>query len=490
MFSRSKYCHQWWLASRINAILKSSVCRRMIHRKQSMFSALQELRDIAVTPEQVDQYKEAVKIYNPTYSYEHPAFVAFPNNVADIQRCMRVANEAGITVAVKSGGHCFAGYSTTDRNGFVVSLKNMANITLTDDVITVEAGANWGDVYAALEGTDYVAVGGCVPAVGVGGYILGGGYSMLSRAYGGLACDKAVEFTMVTVDGSKVVKVSKEENEDLFWALKGGGGGNFGVLVDVALQVCARPKQFIWTRLMYEDAESTQHGLNAVGSQLSQLPRELNLDLAIHGYFGKKVLTLDAVYSDHHEDKVCEALKSLHPGKSSSSVAYDSYLAFVTEYSKRHGFVHYEVEPIYVKGAMIQSLPPDMAKYFSHLPIPPECLLELVHMGGDIQQYSQTSTAFPYRSAQYSFYTYGRFHNEASRHEVLDFATSTYNDVKQFGCTLGSYVNYMDRHLKNWTHELYGVNYTRLCELKEKWNPLGKGPLHFQQEIGSTWQPR
>ena len=453
-----------------------------------MTTALRELRDIAVTPDQTDLYSEAVKIYNPTYTYEHPAFVALPNNVRDIQRCMRVASETGVTVAIKSGGHCFAGYSITDRNGFVVSLKNMANVTLKDGTVKVEAGASWGDVYAAMEDTEYVAVGGCVPAVGIGGYILGGGYSMLSRAYGGLACDKAVEFTMVTADGDRIVKASQEENGDLFWALRGGGGGNFGVLVDVTLEVCARPKEFVWTRLTYDDADSTELCLNVVGSQLMQLPKELNLDMAIHGYSGKKLLTLDAVYSDHHEDKVKEALKSLHPGKSSSAV-FHSYLKFVTEYSKRHGFVHQEIEPIYVKGAMIHSLPPDMAKYLSLLDIPPECLLEFVHMGGDIQQHSQTSTAFPYRSAQYSFYTYGRFHNAASREEVLDFATSTYDDVKKFDCTLGSYVNYMDRHLKNWTRELYDVNYPRLCEVKEKWNPVGKGPLHFQQEIGSTWRP-
>lgn len=71
-------------------------------------------------------------------------------------------------------------------------------------------------MYSALDDTGYVAVGGCVPAVGIGGYILGGGYSMLSRGHGGLACDKAKSFTMVTADGNKVVKASAEENQDLF----------------------------------------------------------------------------------------------------------------------------------------------------------------------------------------------------------------------------------------------------------------------------------
>jgi len=466
-----------------------AVAIRTIHAGSSIRNALDELKDLAVTPEQPELYKEAVKIYNPAYSYEHPAFVAFPNNTEDIKRCLQIANKTGVPVAVKSGGHCFAGYSTTDGKGFVISLQNMNQVQLEENRVSAQAGACWGDVYSALDNTNYVAVGGCVPVVGIGGYILGGGYSMLSRAYGGLACDKAMSFTMVTADGSKVVKASATENQDLFWALKGGGGGNFGVLVDVTLEVCPRPNTFIWTRLIYDDAEQSEQGFNSVGKNLDTFPKELNLDMAIHGYFGKKTLTLDAVYSDIHEDKVQSSLKALHPTAAEPPQIFTSYLQFSTEYSKRHGFVHQEVEPIYVKGVMIDALPPPLSKYFAQVDIPPECLLEFVHMGGDIAQHSATSTAFPFRSAQYSFYTYGRFHDPAQREEVIKFATSAYETVKQSGCSLGSYVNYMDRHLKDWGKNFYGVNYPRLCEIKQKWNPLGQGSLHFQQEIGSPWEP-
>lgn len=453
--------------------------------------ALEQLKDLAVTPEQPELYKEAIKIYNPAYSYENPAFVTFPNNTEDIKRCLQIATRTGTPVAVKSGGHCFAGYSTIDSKGFVISLKNMNRVQPKGNRVTVQAGATWGDVYSILDNTSYVAVGGCVPAVGIGGYILGGGYSMLSRGYGGLACDKAVSFSMVTADGSKVVQASDRENPDLFWALKGGGGGNFGVLVDVTLEVCPRPNKFIWSKLTYDSVEDSEKGFNAVSKNLHKFPKELNLDMAIHGYFGKKTLSLDAVYSDIHEDKVQSSLQALHPTAASPPQRFTSYLQFSTEYSKRHGFVHYEVEPIYVKGVMINALPPALAKYFAYVDIPPECLLEFVHMGGDIAQHSPTSTAFPFRSAQYSFYTYGRFnpHDSKQREEVLKFATSAYDTVRESGCSLGSYVNYMDRHLRNWGENFYGINYPRLCKIKQKWNPLGQGSLHFQQEIGSSWEP-
>lgn len=473
------------------SLLESAAAIRTMHEGSAVHGALEQLKDLAVTPEQPELYKEAVKIYNPAYSAEHPAFVAFPNSTKDVKRCLQIATRTGVPVAAKSGGHCFAGYSTTDGKGFVISLKNMNQVQIKENKVSVQAGATWGDVYAALDNTDYVAVGGCVPAVGVGGYILGGGYGMLSRAYGGLACDKAVSFTMVTADGSKLVQASATENPDLFWAMKGGGGGNFGVLVDVTLEVCPRPKKFIWSRLTYDDADQSEQGFNAVGRNLNKFPKELNLDMAIHGHFGKKTLTLDAVYSDIHEDKVQSSLKALHPTTESPPQTFTSYLQFLTEYSKRHGFVHQEVEPIYVKGVMMDAFPPSLAKYFAHVDIPPECLLEFVHMGGDIAEHLPTSTAFPFRSAQYSFYTYGRFnlHHPKQREEVLKFATSAYDIVRESGCSLGSYVNYMDRHLKDWGKNFYGVNYPRLCEIKQKWNPLGQGSLHFQQEIGSSWEP-
>lgn len=308
-----------------NRFLKNATTVRKIHGG-SVRDALEQLKDIAVTPEQPDLYKEAVKIYNPAYSYEHPAFVALPNNTDDIKRCLHIANKTGAPVAVKSGGHCFAGYSTTDSNGFVIYLKNINQVQVKGNMVAVQVGACWRDVYSALDDTGYVAVGGCVPAVGIGGYILGGGYSMLSRGHGGLACDKAKSFTMVTADGNKVVKASAEENQDLFWALKGGGGGNFGILVDVTLEVCPRPNQFIWNRLIYNTTDESERGLNAVGENLNTFPKELNLDFALHGYFGKKTLTLDAVYSDIHEDKVQESLKNPHPTTETQPQMFTSYL--------------------------------------------------------------------------------------------------------------------------------------------------------------------
>lgn len=263
--------------------------------------------------------------------------------------------------------------------------------------------------------------------------------------------------------------------------------------MDVTLHVYPRPREFVWSRLTYLTTETSEQGLIAVGKNLDNFPKELNLDIALYGFHGRKELTLDAVYSDHHEDLVQDALKSLHPTETSQPRRFTSFFKFTTDYSRRHGFVHNEVEPIYIKRAMLKSFPTQLARYFAELNIPPECLIEFVHMGGDIQHIPPTATAFVAHSAQYSFYTYSRFQEPVHKEEVKKFATSTYEAVKGSGCTIGSYIsyiNYMYRELKNyWPSEYYGENYNQLCKIKEKWNPIGRGSLHFQQEIGSTWEP-
>ena len=450
-----------------------SLCKE----KSPIQEALAELKDISITPDQ-EKYKTFAEIYNPSYD-QTPGFIAVPANTHDIKRCLQVAHKFGVPVAVKSGGHCFAGYSAIDSDGFVISMYNFKSVTRKNDIATVGAGAEWRNVYEELENSEYVAVGGCCTMVCVGGYVLGGGYGLLSRSHGGLACDKLISVSMVTADGQKIVVASAKENEELFWALKGGGGGNFGLVFSAEIRLSKKPKYFVWERLEYRGTENIKRAMSLVGKFLISLPKELNLDMLLH----YNRLTLEAVYSDVNETAVIDVLNKFECTSRHKVLQSDSYAEFVEEYSKRHGYVKREANPIYIKGVLIDSLPVDLIDYFASLSIPLYCLLVFVHVGGDIKQVSPTSTAFPHRSAEYSFYTYGRYPDDT------DFALTVFNKVKESGCAIGCYVNYMDRMLENWTEEYYGCNYNRLCDVKEKWNPLKQGGLHFQQEIGSKWEP-
>lgn len=127
-----------------------------------------ELADMAVLPGDV-RFPDAVRINNPAYNMSQPAFVALPRDSFDVLRCMACAARTGVRVAIKSGGHSFAGYSTIAAPGFVVSTQLLNQVRwAASDVVTVGAGSTWIDVYSAFKqhGGLWVVTGGLCPSVG------------------------------------------------------------------------------------------------------------------------------------------------------------------------------------------------------------------------------------------------------------------------------------------------------------------------------------
>jgi FAD/FMN-containing dehydrogenase len=166
--------------------------------------------------------------------------VLFPTNAGDISQAVRFAVEHGIDLAVKGGGHSVAGTSSSD-GGLVIDLARMRKVTVdpVNKTITAQGGALWVDVDTAGGEHGLATVGGTVNHTGIGGLTLGGGYGWLTAKYG-LVIDNLLSATMVLADG-RIVTVSKTENPDLFWAIR-GAGHNFGVAVDFTYQAYDQPR--------------------------------------------------------------------------------------------------------------------------------------------------------------------------------------------------------------------------------------------------------
>ena len=144
----------------------------------------------------------------------------------DVQEALLFARLHDLAVAPRSGGHCFAGRSSSE--GMVIDVGGMASMSLDGDVATIGAGAQLGDIYASLARQGRTLVAGCGPDVGIAGLTLGGGLGILGRRYG-LTCDQLLSATVVLADGS-LVTCDAQRHPDLFWALRGAGGGQFGVV--------------------------------------------------------------------------------------------------------------------------------------------------------------------------------------------------------------------------------------------------------------------
>ena len=167
-----------------------------------------------------------------------PRLVVACRSVSDVVGAVRYATATGDRLVPRGGGHCFAGRSSTD--GILLDMSGLDGICVADDgAATIGAGARLGQVYAALHTYGRTLPAGCGPTVGITGLTLGGGIGLLGREHG-LTCDRLAGAQVVLPSGS-VVDCDRDHEPDLFWALRGAGGGQFGVVTSLRFDTVPEP---------------------------------------------------------------------------------------------------------------------------------------------------------------------------------------------------------------------------------------------------------
>lgn len=191
-------------------------------------------------------YDRAIATSNLLHRFSRPKCVVQPESVAHVQTIIKEARSKKIKITIKGNGHSYAGHSTAFE-GISLDLRRMKKVELDmksrTKTVTFDAGCQWGHVYGTLvDGghNGFIVNGGRCPTVGVSGFILGGGLGPFTRSFG-MGSDTLMEATLVTADG-RLVTVNetddpKSDKGKLFWALRGAGGGNFGVVVRLKLKV-------------------------------------------------------------------------------------------------------------------------------------------------------------------------------------------------------------------------------------------------------------
>ena len=231
-------------------------------------------------------YDAARRPDNLAYQDVRPRLVVLCRSVSDVVGAVTYAAAAGERIVPRGGGHCFAGRSSTD--GIVLDMSGLDDITVADDRgATIRAGARLGQVYTALHAHGRTLPAGCGATVGIAGLTLGGGIGLLGRKYG-LTCDHLVGAQVVLCDGS-VVDCDHDREPDLFWALRGAGGGQFGVVTSLRFDTVAEP---VTTRIeaRWPDSDAALRELVAAWQVWAPgAPDELTVNLSLASEPGARV---------------------------------------------------------------------------------------------------------------------------------------------------------------------------------------------------------
>jgi len=218
-----------------------------------------------------DEGYDAARRVNNWMHDKHPQVVVRCENAGDVMAAIDYARSNQLEIAIRGGGHSVPGFGTVE-DGLVIDLSGMRNVRVDPVTRTARAGggATWGDFNAATHAFGLATTGGIISTTGVGGLTLGGGIGYLARGLG-LSCDNLVSADVVTADG-KFVIASEKENEDLFWALR-GGGGNFGVVT--ALEFRLAPVSMIYGGPMFFELSDAAAVLSGFRDLIKDAPEQL-----------------------------------------------------------------------------------------------------------------------------------------------------------------------------------------------------------------------
>src|SRR5437667_3259432 len=425
-------------------------------------------------------YEEARKVHNGLVD-KRPALIARCRGVADIVDAVNFAQTLDLEVAVRGAGHNVAGRATID-GGLMIDLSAMKGIHVEAKACTARAqgGVTWAEFNRETQLHGLATTGGVVSSTGIAGLTLGGGLGYLIGKFG-LALDNLLSAEMVTADG-RVLLASTEENADLFWAVR-GGGGNFGVAASFEYRLHPVGPT-ITGGLVAHPFAAARDVLRFYRDLTASLPDELVLDAGlIHAPDGSGT-KLAAIL-------VCHC-GSLPAGESATrSIKEFGSPVMTTIGPMDYSALNAMLNAAYPRGALnywksnfLARLSDEaidtMTECFAKCPSPMgQAPLEHIH--GAVTRVGIGDTAFPHRTPGYDFLVLHQWIDPTENDRQIGWARNTYAAMQPF-MSSGRYVNYLDHdEAGDPVAAAYGPNYRRLRELKSKYDPSNF--FHMNQNI-------
>ncbi|MFJ3304379.1 FAD-binding oxidoreductase [Streptomyces sp. NPDC086549] len=433
----------------------------------------------------------AHQLYNTRFDGLKPAAVAYVSHADDIRTTLDYARAHGIHVAIRNGGHSYAGWSSGNGR-LIVDVSKLNRIRVSGGQAVVGAGSKLIDVYRGLTAKGVTIPAGSCPTVGVSGLVLGGGHGVVSRAYG-LTCDSLTQATLITADG-KQLTANATTNKDLFWALRGAGNGNFGVVTELQFNTHPAPQAVtgyltwpwakaaavikawqewgpgqpdeIWSALHVDNSAGgtptvsvSAFSLGTYGELQNAVDRLAHLvgadarsvSLRRRGY--EEAMEMYAGCSSFSSQAQCH-LPGSTPGRSPQGALGRETYAARSDFFDRS-----------LSAAGIQTLLRQMQTVQGG-----SGSIALTALGGAVNRVSPTATAFVHRRSRMlaQYYTSWRAGTSGSAAQAW---LATAHDAMKPYASGAAYQNYTDPTLKDWRTAYYGDAATRLKQIKTKYDP-------------------
>ncbi|MFI2472039.1 FAD-binding oxidoreductase [Nocardia xishanensis] len=421
--------------------------------------------------------------FNKRYADIRPSAVLSVRDAADVARAVLWAREAEVPLVARGGGHSYAGHSV--GTGLVLDLRGLGGVRVdaANGLVTVGGGATNGAVYAALQEHDLAVPLGNSNQVGIGGLVLGGGVAAVSRAFG-LTADALVRTEIVLADGS-TLRCDARENADLFWACRGGGGGNLGVNTSFTFQ--ARPTVSSSTCLLLWEWRDARRVLAVVQEIMAAAPDEFAARIGA-SRSGDRPGVISVI--GQHLGPASELRELLAPALAAATPQRVDIAD--RDYWQAKDFLHHETsgDPFAVRT---RCTPKPLTEAGIDVVIdaidrwpgsanPDGAGVALFTWGGAINRIPVGDTAFPHRDTLFLVSMDTSWSERDSAQTVwcnLEWLDGLYEEMGGYA-TDAAYVNFTDPALTDLS-AYYGPNHPRLARLKHRYDP--DGFFRFPQAI-------
>lgn len=446
------------------------------------------------------KYNEERYVFDLRYTYL-PQIIVMATSVSDVQTAVKCAAASKVAVAPRSGGHSYEGYSIGGQDGsLVIDLGGFTSVTVKNGVAKVGAGVRLGKLYLELFNQGgYTLNAGTCPSVGIGGHALGGGFGLLGPKYG-LLIDRITEMQVVNAQG-QLLTVSTTSNPDLFYALRGAGGGSYGVVTEFTI-LPIEPAPVVTSYSYNWKLEDYAAVLRA----FTDFQLLVSDDIGIKLNVGPNGLRMSGLFEGTEDDQL-RAMAPFFakvPKPEKSDVREGRYidaqlrLASIPNDPKDINALLLKVNPLARKGkslvypkALKDSSIDLLGKWAAIKPNGARVTFFLITIwGGAVAKVPENSTAFIHRNAHSVIEFMVDWTKDTSTHgedceTCLEWMNDMYTEfLDDFRANYGSvrgYQNYIDLEIPNWQDAYYGSALPRLKQIKGVADP--ENTFRFPQSI-------